>query len=64
MTIKFDIPADRISALLSALGSAADNATANRHDAERNDDDELVAAWTSDENILEWMHAEVERQTK
>jgi hypothetical protein len=64
MTITFDIPDDKLNALISALTSAIDNAQFNREDSDRNEDHEMVAAWGSDERILTEILAQVEAQTE
>lgn len=64
MKITFDIHANRIPALISALNSAADNAQINRDDADCNGDPEMVEAWTSDDQILSDLLAQVEHQSK
>lgn len=63
MTITFDIPDDKLNAIISALTSAIDNAQFNREDADRNEDHEMISAWEGDERILTELLAQVETQT-
>jgi len=63
MKITFDIPDDKLNHLISALTSAIDNAYSVKRDNEGNDD-EIAAAFESDENILTELLAQVEDQTK
>lgn len=63
MKVTFDIPDDKLNAIISALTSAIDNAQFNREDADRNEDHEMIAAWESDERILTELLAQVETQT-